>query len=222
MASTEQQIVAFFQAKGLTKAQAAGIAGNVHQESSFNLNEPGGGLFQDLGGRGAGQGASLQAQLEAAWNELPANGLAQLKATKTPAEAARVFSQSFERPSEPNLPAREKYAEEAYKNAGSGRSWYESLWPGESAGISLVEEGVNEVTGPVKAATSATESVANFVKTISEPHTWLRVAEGVGGIILFMVGLKTLTRGGAGGPVAEAGRQGHAVRDVVAGAVIAK
>lgn len=113
--AVRKQIVQYYMGKGLTKAQSAGIAGNAQQESSLN---PKISLFQDIGGRGAGQGATLQQQLDKAWQELlgPESGsLAALRRTSTPQDAARVFSQLFERPSEPNLPARERYAQEAYE-----------------------------------------------------------------------------------------------------------
>lgn len=116
-AAVRKAIVAFFMGKGLTKAQAAGIAGNAQQESGLNPQSAGGGLFQDLGGRGAGQGASLTAQLEAAWSELlgPESAtLSRLRSTSTPQSAAKVFSELFERPSEPDLSNREAYAAGAY------------------------------------------------------------------------------------------------------------
>jgi hypothetical protein len=56
--------------------------------------------------------------------------------------------------------------------------------------------------------------VEGFIKAITEPQTWLRVAEGVGGTVLFMVGLKTLTRGSGGGAVSEGGRQIQSVRGI--------
>jgi hypothetical protein len=89
-------------------ARAAGIVGNIQQE----LAEPertGVALFQDIGSRPApGRGSTTQ-QLEAAWREL--QGLesgthAALKATRTPQEAARVFSERFERPGCPTRQAR--------------------------------------------------------------------------------------------------------------------
>lgn len=115
--AVRKQIVQFFMGKGLTKAQAAGIAGNAEQESGLNPNASGGGLFQDIGGRSASGTGSLNAQLEAAWKELlgPESGaLASLRRTSTPQQAAAVFSEQFERPGEPNLSNREQYAAEAF------------------------------------------------------------------------------------------------------------
>lgn len=180
---TRDAIIAFFMSKGLTPAQAAGIAGNAEAESSYNPQEPGGGLFQDLGGRGAGQGASLEAQLDAAWNELPTEGLAALRKTKTPGEAAKVFEESFERPKKDNTSTREQYANEAYA-AVNGK---------EGAGLNASEIPV--VGGTVEAAKNATESVAGFLGKVSklweEPQ---RSAKFVGGSILLFIGLTTLTR----------------------------
>lgn len=63
--------------------------------------------------------------------------------------------------------------------------------------------------GAVKGITGVPE----FLEAISNPSTWLRLAEGVGGIVLFMVGLKTLTKGtAAAGAANVAASQGHAVR----------
>lgn len=181
---TRDAIIAFFMSKGLTPAQAAGIAGNAEAESSYNPQEPGGGLFQDLGGRGAGQGASLEAQLDAAWNELPTEGLAALRKTKTPGEAAKVFEESFERPKKDNTSTREQYANEAYA-AVNGK---------EGTGLNASEIPV--VGGTVEAAKNATESVAGFLGKVSklweEPQ---RSAKFVGGSILLVMGLKTLTTG---------------------------
>ena len=116
-AAVRRQIVAFFQSKGLTKAQAAGIAGNAQQESSLDPNAPGGGLFQDIGSRSPSGQGSLQAQLQAAWGELlgaESGVLSELRRAHTPAEAARIFSEGFERPGEPDLANRESYANGAY------------------------------------------------------------------------------------------------------------
>ena len=42
MSSNAAIILGFFEARGLTRAQAAGIAGNLMQESGDNPNAPGG------------------------------------------------------------------------------------------------------------------------------------------------------------------------------------
>lgn len=210
MASVEQEIVAFFESKGLTRAQAAGIAGNAKQESSYNPSEPGGGLFQDIGSRAASGVGGVQHQLEAAWGELQGTPtLTTLKATRTPEEAARVFSTYFERPGTPMLSNREKYAREAYNNNGKLKP--EEILNGvpilggiekraEEAAIGINEAG-ESVLGSAASPFKALNSTAGFIEALTSPATWLRLAEGIGGIILFMVGLKTLTRGTTGATV---------------------
>jgi Phage tail lysozyme len=110
-------ILSFFESKGLTPAQAAGIAGNFQVESSLNpaaLNRQEGaiGLAQWENGRRTalqnyaratgGSEDNLLTQLGYAWQELsgPESGaLAKLKATNDPGTAAAVFDQYYERSS---------------------------------------------------------------------------------------------------------------------------
>lgn len=114
-ASPAKAIRSYFEQQGLSRAQAAGIAGNLQQESSDNPNAAGGGLDQGQGARA--HGGSMLQQLEAIWSELTgseASTLRALRRAKTPQSAARVFSQRFERPGLPMLANRERYALEAY------------------------------------------------------------------------------------------------------------
>ncbi|WP_207892923.1 phage tail tip lysozyme, partial [Micromonospora sp. MW-13] len=111
----------FFVAKGLTAEQAAGVLGNLAQESNINpqAQEPGGpgrGIAQwSTGGRwdttpsanamwyaaSTGQSVwSLQAQLGFIWWELtniPAYGLAELRSATTIADATVAFQNRYER-----------------------------------------------------------------------------------------------------------------------------
>ena len=127
-------VYSYLTKQGLTPAQAAGVVGNLQQESSLNPAEPGGGLAQWIGGRWSAllrfakaQGAdpnSAPLQAEYLWHELTTSergALTALKQTSTPQQAARVFSQQFERPSEPMLANRERYAREALSRYGAGQ-----------------------------------------------------------------------------------------------------
>jgi hypothetical protein len=76
--------------------------------------------------------------------------------------------------------------------------------PNEGIGEFLGTFGQGEnikktITEPVREATKEAEegidAVPKFLKAITTPSTWLRLAEGLGGIVLFMIGLKTLTKG---------------------------
>jgi Phage tail lysozyme len=156
------QALSFFESKGLTRNQAAGIIGNLKQESGLNASESGGFLAQWLGTRlqgldsfAAGKhqtvAGNATVQLEYIWQELTtdeAGTLAALKKTKTPEEAAKVFSELFERPGEPDLANREKYAAEAAKGTGGN---------------------------PLSAITAPIEGAVNGVKEALEPKTWARL-----------------------------------------------
>ncbi len=127
-------IMAFFESKGLSPAQAAGIVGNLQQESSLNPKSMSGssyGLAQWEGSRLAGlrqfagqvgsgrQGNSTATQLEYLWHELTTGErgtLSALRHAKTPREAARIFEKGFERAKIPMLGQRERFAEEALKS----------------------------------------------------------------------------------------------------------
>jgi hypothetical protein len=69
---------------------------------------------------------------------------------------------------------------------------------GSSGATGAFEKGAE---GVEKAAESF--SIGGFLEALTNPSTWLRIAEGVGGIVLFMVGLKTLTKGTVGQTVVD-------------------
>lgn len=230
MAAENVEVTAlrFFISKGLTPAQAAGVVGNMKQESSLNPNAPGGGLFQDIGGRGVPQGSSVILQLEQAWKELPANGLAQLRAAKTPEQAALAFSQYFERPGDPQNPTREKYAREAYSHIKTGQGGKLFFSGPDPAGlgpfnplkipnpVGAAEKGKELVESAPGAISSATSAVQAFGKVGEALTNWienpLTPIKFVGGAILLYIGIRTLT--GGTGPAREAGRAGGYTKDL--------
>jgi hypothetical protein len=151
--NTEQQILSFFQGKGLTRNQAAGIVGNLKQESALNPSEHGGFLAQWLGDRLAGlqtfsaakhvaPAGNTQVQLEYIWHELTTSetgALTALRKAKSPEEAATVFSQKYERPGQPELAKRIQYAKEAASSPSSGEPFVEALETGEGAVEGVIE-----------------------------------------------------------------------------------
>jgi LysM repeat protein len=126
-----QQTIAFFMSKGLTRAQAAGIAGNILYESGFNPSAVGDGgtsfgVAQWHNGRGSAMkqwtvahgysSTSFKGQLEYLWYELnhsESNALSKLRATSTPYDAGMAFCRYFERPAYIN-PARGQAATRFY------------------------------------------------------------------------------------------------------------
>jgi hypothetical protein len=106
----------YLQSQGLSKIAAAGVVGNLQQESSLNPNAPGGGLAQWQAPRGP-KDWSLSGQLTYLINELKTSysGLfSQLNAATSPSQAATLFSDQYERPGIPMLGNRIAYANAAY------------------------------------------------------------------------------------------------------------
>ncbi len=131
---TARQAIDFFMSKGLTRAQAAGIAGNLLHESGFNPSAVGDGgtsfgVAQWHNGRGdamkrwtAANGyspTSFKGQLEYLWHELnnsERNALNKLRATGNANDAGMAFCRYFERPAYID-PARGQSAERFYRES---------------------------------------------------------------------------------------------------------
>lgn len=124
---------------------AAGIAGNLMQESSDDPGRAGGGLAQWQGSRYTGlvkyaqsrglPATSAQAALGYLVQDLkgPYAGLTnQLRSAKDPGTAATLFSNIYERPGTPMLANRVNYARQALGGAGAAAQTLPSL-PNASA-----------------------------------------------------------------------------------------
>jgi len=116
MPGNAQQAIAFFMAKGLTREQAAGIAGNLQHESGFRTTAIGDsgtsfGIAQWHAGRGDNMKAwtaahgyhpeSFRGQLEFLWHELntsESRALTHLRSTTSAYDAGMSFCRMFERP----------------------------------------------------------------------------------------------------------------------------
>lgn len=190
--SNRDIIVAFFERKGLTRAQASGIAGNLMQESSDNPNAPGGGLDQGQGGRA--HGGTLVQQLEAIWTELiggERGSLQALRATSTPEQAARVFSERFERPGEPMIENRERYAREAFGGGTFHNAGILELVPGFGGPAAKnLEKGLGNIlpANPL-GSLSGIESFFGSIEKIFEPAFWIKVGKVTLGVFLLLAGV---------------------------------
>lgn len=144
MALSPGQIVATL-APIVGRVGAAGIAGNLMQESSDDPGRAGGGLAQWQGSRYTGlvkyaqsrglPATSAQAALGYLVQDLkgPYAGLTnQLRSAKDPGTAATLFSNIYERPGTPMLANRVNYARQALGGAGATAQTLPSL-PGVSA-----------------------------------------------------------------------------------------
>jgi hypothetical protein len=145
MGSDNAEIVFnFFRGKGLSAAQASGIIGNLQQESGIRpdtvqvidgsakgIAQWEGPRFDNLVKFAKEKGKSwgeLGIQLEFMWHELStyeSRALTELKKTSTPAEAAKSFSDNYERPNKfhPNYAKGEanrvKFANQAFSRFGN-------------------------------------------------------------------------------------------------------
>jgi hypothetical protein len=145
MALSPGQIVASL-APIVGRVGAAGIAGNLMQESSDNPASGGGGLAQWQGGRYTGlvkyaqsrglPTTSAQAALGYLAQDLkgPYSGLAaQLRQAKDPGTAATLFSNIYERPGTPMLGNRIGYAQQALGDKSSSTAGTLPQSPGSSS-----------------------------------------------------------------------------------------
>jgi len=152
--ANDQAAFTYFVGKGLTPFQAAGVVGNLDQESNMDPSAvqqggPGRGIAQwSVGGRwdtdsgdnvlayASQQGespSSLQLQLEFIWYELTtfsSYGLASLRATTNVTDATVVFETDFEGCGECDQSNRISYAEAAL--AAYGSSTYGAAYVSQS------------------------------------------------------------------------------------------
>ena len=132
----------FFEGKGLTATQAAGIVGNFMTESGVNVdptatNSIGAhGIAQWLGGRKTAlenyaksnglQEDDLATQLNFSWQELTgpykSSSLDPIKASTDTNTAAKIIFDHYEIPQDSSLPKRQANAAAIYSSAGGGSS----------------------------------------------------------------------------------------------------
>lgn len=157
--------------EGFTPAQAAGIVGNLIQESnvdpeSIQSGGPGRGIAQwSEGGRWipslmtGNPKVDLQAQLNYIDQELQSNpgyGLAALKKAQTPVQAAQIFGSDYERYG--IIGARLKYAKDVANDASTGN------WPQSTSG-SLTSTGSSGSGSQSAQLTSAGGDIWGAIKS---------------------------------------------------------
>ena len=142
----------YFSQRGWDKAAIAGLLGNAMQESSLNPSIGGGGMWQQISNFGSSSGGSLTNQMNRMYPQI-VSLRARMNAS-TPAGAATIFEQDFERAGIPALSNRIKYAQLAYAGklgapltGGTGTAPHIAapriggLLPGEIAGLG--QAGIN-------------------------------------------------------------------------------
>lgn len=181
-----QAIYTFLTGQGFNANAAAGILGNIEQESGGNPEEAGGGLIQILGQAGG----TLAEQLAATMTYIKANGsVADINAHATsPSAAALYFSTAYERPNTAlaNNANRESSAVAVAQAATSGKWPTGSATPGSSAPTDLS----SFLTG---IPNEFSDFFTLFHNLIS-PSFWLRIGAGIAGIALLALGVYILVR----------------------------
>lgn len=227
------QIWSDLHALGLNDIGAAGVMGNMSQESSMNPAEHGGGLMQWIGGRWSAlvsyaNSRGLDPKSEAAQvgyfgQELKAGNegitLQSLNSQKSPAAAALLVSEKYERPaaSAANNPHREAEANNFYSQY-SGKSAANFPAPNDPGGLpGLTQTSAGSSTTEATPYPQGSDVIQIIDKSMSlqgfdvfhpgqsleqdAGAIGLRVVLVILGLILFVFGLVAIVEKASGGAV---------------------
>lgn len=186
----------YLQAGGLSAIGAAGVVGNLMQESGLNPNAIGDGgaaygIAQWHTGFSnslatPGKGSTLTDQLDYILNTLKTgqykNVLKGLNSASSPADAAQVFMQGYERPAAwaANLGNRIAQATKIF----GGGSIPDVTGAGNQAGTTGEKPGMFDWVGQIR-------------EWLASSHFWQRVVFGGLGLLLIMAAFMLLSRGQA-------------------------
>jgi Phage tail lysozyme len=173
---------------GLSTNAAAGVAGNIYQESGGNPSVgsgAGGGLFgETLANGGSTGGGTMAEQLAALSKYIATNGsVADINANaSTPQAAAIYFMNKYERPNvalenEPNRVAAADYVAAAAKSGNWGTSAGSntpSSTPGGGGGLLSIPSEI----------ISFFDSIDHAIKFLAMPTTWVRLVAFLAGAAL--------------------------------------
>lgn len=189
-----QAIYSFLTGQGFTPNAAAGILGNIEQESGGNPEEQGGGLIQILGQAGG----TLTEQLAATMKYILANGsVADINAhASTPQDAALYFSTTYERPNAAlaNNPNREASALAVAQAAQSGNWPKGSAASGNTATSATPDSTLSWLTG----IPSEFADFFTIFHNLISPTFWLRIGAFFAGAVLLVFGIYTLVKADGG------------------------
>jgi hypothetical protein len=191
-------------AMGLSTNAAAGVAGNIYQESGGNPSvgsSAGGGLFGETTANGGSTaGGSMAEQLAALKAYIAKNGsISAINANaSTPQAAAVYFMQNYERPNvalenEANRVAAANYVAAAAKSGNWGTS---SGSPSSSPSSTPGSGGLLSIPSEI---TSFFDDVDKAVKFMAAPTTWLRLVAFLAGTALLLMAVYALINAAEGG-----------------------
>lgn len=199
-----QTIYQFLISQGFNANAAAGILGNIEQESGGNpsagSDPPGSGLIQQLG---YPTGTSLQAAMQDIITYVNANGSVQdiNSHSTSPSAAALYFSEAYERPGIPDNSNRVASAQEVAAAAASG-NWSTGVTPASTTSSS----GSGGILGDIWAGSGIPGLVSDFdsfitkVMWLTKPASWLRIAAFLLGVVLLLFaahGFYSIASGGS-------------------------
>lgn len=187
-------------AMGLSTNAAAGVAGNIYQESHGNPGSPsgaGGGLFgETVANGGSTTGGSLTEQLQALAAYIAKNGsISDINAhASTPQAAADYFSDNYERPGIPDLSNREDAAEWVAQAAQSGNWGTSQGTPPPANG----QGGLLSFPGEITNFFSDFDAFVSKLAWLVNPASWLRIGAFLVGVTLLLLALYALIAVGEG------------------------
>lgn len=192
-------------AMGLSPDAAAGVAGNIYQESHGNPgagNPAGGGLFgETVSNGGSASGGSLSDQLSALAKYISVNGsVSDINAhASSPSEAATYFSDKYERPGTPNMAARTAAADWTAQAAQSG-NW--------SSGVTVdsgsLGSSAASILGVPTQVTQFFGDASTFLTALGwlvRPSSWVRIGAFLVGVALLLFAIHALIAVGEGGSI---------------------
>lgn len=192
--SNAQRVFNFLVSKGLAQFQAAGVIGNLMQESGCDPNSvqsggPGRGIAQwSLGGRWSGvialaakegkQPTDLGVQCDYLWQELTtteAGSLSALKATTNVVGATQSFEQNYERAGTSNMANRIQQAQNALASFGgaNGTGPASSTGTVNSGGADPPTFNATNPSNPTSSAASSVNTALSFaLAQVGKPYIW--------------------------------------------------
>ena len=195
-------IYTFLTGAGFNANAAAGIVGNIEQESGGNPAAPGGGLIQILSGNpGYTSNTSLSAQLQSILTYVKANGsISDINAhASSPSAAALYFSTKYERPNAAaaNNANRQSSADAVASAAKSG-NWLTAASSVPSTTGGAGSDILGWLTGSTGFLSDFKDLFTIFHNLIS-PSFWLRIGAFFIGSALLVFGIYALVKANGDG-----------------------
>lgn len=195
-------------AMGLSTNAAAGVAGNIYQESHGNPgigSNAGGGLFgETIANSGSTSGGSLTEQLSALKAYIQKFGsIGDVNAhADTPAAAASYFMSNYEKPNaaaanEATRVAAAEWVAEAAKSGNWGTSAGSNPAPASGGGSGGILSFPSQITDFFSEA----DKLVTAIAWLAAPASWVRIVAFLAGVALLLFAIHALVAVGEGGDI---------------------